>query len=129
MSAQEQVRSRSHEALVRRLGEWARSRGFDPNTNVHPRDIILHHDDVDFLTEVKVFPAGRPHRAIRECIGQLFEYRKFLGPEPASLVAALSAHPGDAFVDLLTSLHIAVVWPAAAGWAGSANAVKIGLVD
>jgi MrcB-like, N-terminal domain len=129
IGAQEQVRSRSHEALVDRLGKWARGRGFEPNTNVHPRDLMLHHRNGDLLVEVKVFSAGRPRRAVRECIGQLFEYRRFLGPPAATLVAALSEDPGEVFVDLLTSLDIAVVWPRDGLWAGSAKAVEIELVD
>jgi MrcB-like, N-terminal domain len=129
IGAQEQVRSRSHEALVDRLGKWARHRGFEPNTNVHPRDLMLHHDHGALLVEVKVFPAGRPRRAVRECIGQLFEYQRFLGPPAATLVAALSEDPGEVFVDLLTSLDIAVVWPRRNIWVGSAKAAEVGLAD
>jgi hypothetical protein len=129
IGAQEQVRSRSHEALVDRLGKWARRRGFEPNTNVHPRDLMLHQDNGDLLVEVKVFPVGRPRRAVRECIGQLFEYRRFLGPPAVTLVAALSEDPGEVFVDLLTSPSIASVWPSGDVWVGSVRAVDVGLVD
>lgn len=45
------------------------------------------------------------------------------------MVAALSAYPGDAFIDLLTPLDIAVIWPTGAAWVvGSAEAVKTRLV-
>jgi hypothetical protein len=49
IGAQEQVRSRSHRSLVRRLGQWARGRAVEPNTNVHPRDRLPHRDDVSRL--------------------------------------------------------------------------------
>lgn len=131
IAAAEQVRTRTHEALVRRLGEWAMVRGFTPNTNVHPRDLMLHRDiGIDCLVELKVFPTGRPKEGLRECIGQLFEYRHFYTTDDTALVAALSEHPGDAYLELLSSLSIAVVWPHGPhDWRGTDQAVDLGLVD
>jgi MrcB-like, N-terminal domain len=129
IGALDQVRSRSHEDLVRRLGLWARERGLTPNTNVHPRDLMLHGAGRDFLVEVKVFAAGRPSHAIRECIGQLYEYREFFLDETVVLVAALSANPGAAYLDLLSHLGIAAMWATADGWGGSALAHQFDLVD
>lgn len=130
ITATEQTRSRSHEGLVARLGEWAQVRGFDPNTNVHPRDLVLHRDDAeDCLVEVKVFPPGRPKVALRECIGQLFEYRHFYHQDDKpDLVAALSEHPGAAFLDLFDTLNVAVVWPDGSdAWTGTRRAKDLGL--
>jgi hypothetical protein len=56
IGAQEQVRSRSHQSLVRRLGSGPAGGALEPNTNVHPRDHFLHRDDVSRL-EVGVKPA------------------------------------------------------------------------
>jgi hypothetical protein len=127
----EQVRTRSHETLVARLGKWAIGRGFDPNTSEHPRDLILHRDEgPDCLVEVKVFPVGRPREGLRECIGQLFEYRHFFDTPDAPLIAALSEDPGAAYVELLTSLKIATVWPDGLHtWRGCDMARELGLVD
>lgn len=127
VGAQEQVKSRSHEKLVRTLGEWAQSRGYQPNTFVHPRDLILHGAEYNLLVEVKVFPAGRPRKSIRSAIGQLFEYNMFYPDPPAKLVAALSQYPGDAYCSLLSSLDIATVWPQGLTWQGTSLARDYGL--
>jgi hypothetical protein len=129
IGAQEHSRSRSHELLVKRLGEWAITRGFEPNTNVHPRDLVLHGDAVDLLVEVKVFAPGRPSQAVRECIGQLYEYRAFLGSPRDVLIAALSANPGLAYLELLQDMSICVIWPQQGGWCGTESAVNLGLAD
>jgi hypothetical protein len=129
IAVQEQVRTRSHEDLVRRLGEWSRARGFEPNTHVHPRDLVLHGDEHgNLLVEVKVFTAGRPRESIRSAIGQLFEYELFFPSPNTRLVAALSESPGDAYCDLLTKLGIATVWPNRSGWVGTVLAKEFGLV-
>jgi len=126
-----QSKSRFHETLVRKFGDWVAERGFEPNTRVHPRDLVLHRDEgPDCLVEVKVFPTGRPLKGTRECIGQLFEYRHFFGTPDVLLVAALSENPGDAYVDLNTSLGIATVWPDQGDrWSGCHLARELNLVD
>ncbi|WP_025272498.1 MrcB family domain-containing protein [Haloglycomyces albus] len=128
-----QTRQRSHERLIASLGIWAGERGYEPNTNVHPRDLLLHHDQgPDCLVEVKVFPTGRPYLGIRECIGQLFEYREFYQDprDNTRLVAALSENPGDAYLSLLFSLDIATLWPISPHtWHGCNLARQFGLID
>ncbi|WP_026929825.1 MrcB family domain-containing protein [Glycomyces tenuis] len=127
-----QKRKRSHETLVGRLGTWASPRGFEPNTRqVHPRDLVLHQQQgPDCLVEVKVFPAGKPHLGLRECIGQLLEYRHFLADPDTILVAALSEYPGPAYVEFLTTLEIATIWPTGPrSWQGCEHARALGLVD
>src|SRR5687768_10614089 len=49
IDAQDQVRSRSHQSLVRRLGHWASGSALESTTNVHPRDHLPHRDDVSRL--------------------------------------------------------------------------------
>lgn len=122
----EQVRSRSHEKIVELFGSWARECGYLPNTNVHPRDLTLHGNQREVLVEVKVFTVGRPKSALRECIGQLFEYRHFFGGSP-DLMACLSGDPGSAYVELFEVLGIGVCWPEGTLWRGSPRAVQWGL--
>jgi hypothetical protein len=126
-----QIRSRSHETLVKRFGEWARGRGFEPNTGLHPRDLVLHQDQgPDYLVEVKVFPPGRPLRGTRECIGQLFEYRHFYATPDVPLIAAFSENPGDAYIGLNQAIGIATMWPDGYGtWHGCAMARDLNLID
>jgi hypothetical protein len=125
----EQVRTRSHENLIRTLGEWVTTRGYEPNTNVHPRDLTLHAPEEELLVEVKIFPVGRPRRSVRECIGQLFEYKQFYQDGSTKLVAALSANPGGAYLELLTNLGIAAMWTEGKSWKGTELAHSYGLVD
>ncbi|GAB3236478.1 hypothetical protein GCM10027447_34870 [Glycomyces halotolerans] len=129
ISAAVQVRTRSHETLVDRLGRWAETRGFEPNTNVHPRDLVLHRSQgPDCLIELKVFPAGKPHLGLRECVGQLLEYRHFYDSPDTALVAALSEYPGPAYVEFLATLQIAVIWPGGdRSWQGCERARALGL--
>jgi hypothetical protein len=131
IGSQIQIRKRSHETLVRKLGSWAQSRGFDPNTGVHPRDLVLHQSDgPDCLVEVKVFPAGKPYLGIRECVGQLLEYRHFYDLPSIALVAALSEYPGSAYIAFLSTLNIAVIWPSDSNtWQGCEQARTLRLVD
>jgi hypothetical protein len=126
-----QTRSRSHETLIRSLGSWAQGRGFEPNTNLHPRDLVLHQaQGPNYLVEVKVFPPGRPLRGTRECIGQLFEYKHFYGSPDEALIAAFSENPGDAYIGLNQAIGIATVWPDGYGvWRGCELARGLNLVD
>lgn len=125
ISQHEQIRSRSHEDVVRNFGVWAASCGYTPNTNVHPRDLVLHGMARDVLVEVKVYASGRPRLPLRECIGQLFEYRYFFGGDP-HLVACLSSNP-LAYADLFEELGIGVCWQQDSRWFGSPTAVRLGL--
>lgn len=124
-----QVRRRNHERLVEDFGHWARGRGFTAATNVHPIDLVLLTPDVEIITEVKVLDTAHPAGGVRESIGQLFEYRKFLRaatPE-APLLAVYSECPGGAFVELLTELKIAAVWRHDALFQSSPMATMLGL--
>jgi hypothetical protein len=129
IGAQEQQKSRSHETLLRSLKEWLDGRGLEANNNVHPRDLVIHGGGHDLLVEMKVFPAGRPRRGVRECIGQLFEYRRFYPDWASGLVAALSSHPGEAYIGLFDELGIAVIWPEGKLWAGTTRARGYNLVS
>ena len=45
------------------------------------------------LFEAKTTRARRPIRAVREAVGQLFEYRRFVGPSVAELAILLDSPP------------------------------------
>lgn len=130
ISAQEQVRTRAHERLIDRVGRYLVARGYRPNTRVHPIDLeAISQDGPPILIEVKYFPAGHPRVHVREAIGQLYEYRHFLRNPDQPLAAVLSENPGDAYVDLLSCLGIAVMWPNGSSWEGNKHAYALGLTD
>jgi hypothetical protein len=106
------VRRREHERLVKEFGEWAMARGFTPATNVHPIDLTLQRAGREILVEAKMLDVKHPAGGVRESIGQLFEYRRFLRPDnpEAPLLGLYSSYPGGAFVELLSDLGIAGAW-------------------
>jgi hypothetical protein len=124
-------RTRRHEALIAEYGEWVRSQGFAASTAVHPRDLVLRRDSTEWLIEGEVLRRGNAAHAVREAIGQLFEYRRLeytgRGKKAPELVGLFSEPIGTAYVELLDELGIHSVWRDAATWTGSAGAVKAGL--
>lgn len=120
--AQKQHRTRKHEALVQAFGTFAKSAGFVPATNVHPRDLVLRDGGHEYLVEAKTVGANA-ELAVRAAIGQLFTYRHLIyratdQPEP-TLVALFSEPVGEAFVALLRDLHITAVWNEHGSWAST----------
>ncbi|WP_411285728.1 MrcB family domain-containing protein, partial [Lapillicoccus sp.] len=65
------VKTRRHETLVREYGELAKGLDLCPATNVHPRDLTLVDEGVEWLVEAKVVYAGNATNAVRDAIGQL----------------------------------------------------------
>jgi hypothetical protein len=124
-------RTRRHEALIADYGAWVRSEGFAASTAVHPRDLVLRRGSSEWLVEGEVLRRGNAAHAVREAIGQLFEYRRFeyvdLGRRVPALVGLFSEPIGDAYVALLEELGIQSVWREGANWAGSTAAVQAGL--
>lgn len=131
ISAQTQVRSRRHEAVVASFGTHARAKGWAPRTDVHPRDLTLTRaQNEHVLCEVKVVK-GNAQGAVREALGQLFTYRYFLYEATSQplLMAVFSDPIGDAFVQLLDDLNIACVWSEGENqWRGSLKSAQLGLV-
>lgn len=106
-----QLRDRYHEEMVKHFGEWCRSLGMKASTKHHPVDIQLKSRESIALVEVKKLHAKHPAGGIREAIGQLLEYRKFLYPDrDVQMIAVFNLNPGGAFVDLLRELGISVFW-------------------
>ncbi len=125
------VKSRRHERLVREYGEWALERGFRASTSEHPRDLVLRSDDAEWLVEAKVLYQGRAMLAVRDALGQLYDYRHFLYSDDAvlSLVALFSESIGESYVDFLSSCGILAVWREGGDWHGPRQAQRQCLTD
>lgn len=118
-----QERKPRHEALVNAFAARAKEAGMTVANNTHPCDLTVDGGGLHWLIEAKVVGANA-ETVVREAIGQLFSYRHFCyrdiaRPDP-NLVALFSEPIGDAFVDLLVSLSIEVIWRAGGEWCGRA---------
>lgn len=126
-------KSRSHEVLVRLFGEYIEQRGFVPITKkMHPKDIVLRRDGAEWLVEAKTVKRGNPTQAVREALGQLYEYSHFLYEERGKekpFLLALFTEDIKAYAPYLEKRGIASVWKTVDGWAGSPMAVDWGMAD
>jgi hypothetical protein len=104
-----QQRSRAHETLVRRVGEFLRETGAVV-ANPHPIDLLmLEPRTVAF--EMKIVDNRSSGLLIREAVGQLFEYRYFLGPRAAFLCIVLDCNPGLALISYVEDhLNFGIAW-------------------
>ncbi|WP_063735455.1 MrcB family domain-containing protein [Streptomyces sp. RTd22] len=127
------TKSRSHELLVAGFGEYIDKQGFVPITEkMHPKDLVLRKDDVEWLVEAKSVKRGNPTKAVREALGQLSEYSYFLYEEqghPKPHLLALFTEDIKVYAPYLEDRGIASVWKTIDGWAGSPLAVAWGMVD
>ncbi|GCD36620.1 hypothetical protein OEIGOIKO_04393 [Streptomyces chrestomyceticus JCM 4735] len=125
-------KTRRHEQLIEAFGGEVQRHGFVPaNEGVHPRDLVLRKDGIAWLVEAKTVALGNPTKAVREAVGQLYEYSYFLheqvdGTQP-SLLALFTEEIG-AYVEYLEQRGIASVWRTPTGWAGSPSALAAGLI-
>ncbi|WP_410814341.1 MrcB family domain-containing protein [Micromonospora sp. 067-2] len=122
------VKTRKHETLVREYGQRLITLGFQPATNVHPRDMLAVKDDSTWLIEAKMVRRGNGIGAAREALGQLVAY-KFLHHRNESIqtLAVFSEDVGALSVGLLEAYGIAAVWRDGLIWAGSSRAQMNGL--
>lgn len=123
------VKTKKHETLVKDYGLFLKAAGFEVATNFHPRDLVADRDGAHWLIEANMVRAGDGVHAAREAVGQLLFYSFFLyeSDESVGKVALFSEAVGEACVQLLEQLGIAVVWKNGHGWAGSHVAVANGL--
>jgi hypothetical protein len=123
-------KTRRHETLVRRYGEWCSTQGYVPATP-HPRDLVLTRAPEEWLVEAKVLYQGNATEAVRAAVGQLLSYRHFLytGGSSPHLLAAFSEPVGDAYVEFLSSCGIEAVWWQAGLWVGTPAAVSENLAE
>jgi hypothetical protein len=81
-------RGRTHETLVNDFAEWLAAKGLLAASNA-AIDLGLEHPPV--IIEAKVIRPGRWAAAIREAIGQLYEYRYFQVVAPQSRLLFLAS--------------------------------------
>jgi hypothetical protein len=92
-------RGRTHETLVNDFAEWLATRGLVVGCNAA---IDLGVQDPPAIIEAKVIRAGRWAHALREAIGQLYEYRYFQVVSPqSSLIFLASAQVPERWLDYL----------------------------
>lgn len=136
--ARQQLKKRSHEELVGAFGPHVASRGYIPITHLmHPRDLVLRRQGdaaspgSEWLVEAKVVRDGNPTEAVRQVVGQLYEYSHFLYAEnklsEPHLVALFTEDIGI-YSQYLERRGIASVWREDQGWAGSAMAEEWNLL-
>lgn len=122
--ARVQTKSRAHERLVKEFGLHAMTRGFVPDTNVHPRDLLLDGKGETWLVEAKVLYLGNATAAVRAALAQTLMYRFLLHRPPLpSLLAVFSEPIGAAYVTFLEAHDVASVWQASDRWGSSDSAV------
>ncbi|MGW7430073.1 MrcB family domain-containing protein [Streptomyces sp. NPDC054861] len=138
ITARQQVKQRSHEKLIEDFGHFVVGRGYSPVTRgQHPKDLVLRRSDssevgsdAEWLVEAKVVRSGNPTKAVREAVGQLYEYRHFLyeGEREPFLIGLFSEEIG-VYAPYLEERGIASVWREGAQWGGSSKAQAWGLAS
>jgi WD40 repeat protein len=105
-----QVKERVHENVLAFFAEQLRSKNASI-ANPHPIDLLMH-EPAPVIFEIKRVGNQHPGRAIREAIGQLFEYRYFIGPRQARMCIVLDASPRDpALIDFVEKeLGMLLLW-------------------
>ncbi|MDG4859318.1 DUF3578 domain-containing protein [Streptomyces sp. T-3] len=138
IAARQQVKKRDHEALIAAFGPHIAARGYVPITDgMHPKDLVLRRaqpsvgDPSEWLVEAKVVRGDNPTVAVREAVGQLYEYRYFLYGEQGLLVPkliGLFTEDIRGYSGYLESHGIASIWRSGEDWDGSSSAVRWGMV-
>ncbi|WP_435969877.1 MrcB family domain-containing protein [Streptomyces sp. Qhu_M48] len=137
ITARQQIKQRLHEDLIKDFGHHVVDRGYVPSTlRQHPKDLVLRQSrdsggqDPEWLVEAKIVRNGNATVAVREALGQLYEYRHFLyqqRPEPF-LVGLFSEEIGI-YAPYLEEQGIASIWRADDGWDGSPMARDWGMTS
>lgn len=84
MEGRELIKRRSHEVLIADFGAWCASLGFEVDTAVHPRDLVLLRPGEEWLVEAKVLYMGNATGAVRAALAQVLEYRFFSVPKAST---------------------------------------------
>src|SRR5262249_24531958 len=91
------------------VGEWLQAQGAAVSTP-HPIDLLLT-SPVKILVEAKSIRRISSILAIRTAVGQLLEYRRFIGPRDAELCILLDDHPGDEMICYVEDdLQMGIAW-------------------
>jgi hypothetical protein len=122
------VKTRDHESLVNDFAAFATSQGFTVRSP-HPRDLTLHRASKEWLVEAKIVRPNVP-TACRDALGQLNDYRYFLHAKDADvrLLALFDTDIGDAYLQFMNTMGIAVIWRSGDGWSGCPIASTSGLL-
>jgi hypothetical protein len=76
----------------------------------HPIDILML-SPMKIIFEAKLVSESRAIFAIRESVGQLYEYRYFFGPTDAKLCVLLNEEPPQRLVTYVEDVHgIQIIW-------------------
>ncbi|MER8070114.1 DUF3578 domain-containing protein [Streptomyces sp. NPDC094034] len=137
ITARQQVKKRHHEALIESFGRHVVSCGYVPTTRlVHPKDLVLNRMNEgsstgdEWLVEAKVVRGGNPTEAVRQAVGQLYEYSHFLYLErkrPEPYLIGLFTEDIGGYSDYLEQRGIASIWRDGEDWGGSPRAVEWGM--
>ena len=104
-----QRRTRGHEALVRFAGETLQAAGATVATP-HPIDLLVT-EPLEVIIEAKAVGSRHCGFAIRDAIGQLHEYRHFIGPRAARLCVLLDEQPSEDLVRYVEAeLGMMILW-------------------
>ena len=137
IEAKQQIKKRSHEKLIKDFGVHIAQRGYAPITHrQHPRDLVLRrHSAVEetgeeWLIEAKVVRNGNRTMAVREAVGQLYEYRYFLyQQQPEPFLIGLFSEEIGVYAAYLEEQGIVSIWRDGAGWGGSSRAQEWGMAS
>ncbi|WP_030210153.1 MrcB family domain-containing protein [Streptomyces bikiniensis] len=135
ISARQQIKQRTHEDLVKDFGLHVVKRGYVPVTlGQHPRDLVLRREeavggrDPEWIVEAKIVRNGNATIAVREALGQLYEYRHFLYQRrPRPFLVGLFSEEIGVYAPYLEEQGITSVWRDEGGWDGSPQARDWGL--
>jgi len=124
-------KSRRHETLVRKYGEWVATRGYAASTTEFPKDLVLRRTTDEWLAEIKVVYLGNATEAVRAALGQLYTYRYFQSSRDSSvrLLAVFTETIGLAYAEFLASCDVEAVWWESGLWVGTPGAVSADLAE
>ncbi|MGW0705030.1 MrcB family domain-containing protein [Streptomyces sp. NPDC002643] len=127
-------RERHHEVLISDFGHYAANCGYTPIIDgMHPRDLVLRRGGARqraWLVEGKAVKNGNATNAVREAVGQLFEYSYFWHEkrgEPKPHLIALFTEGIGHYTEYLEDHGVASIWRDGDEWCGSVSAVSWGL--
>jgi hypothetical protein len=104
-----QRRSRDHERLVRKTAQYLSAHAAKLTTQ-HPIDLLMTHPK-EIIFEAKPLRGRNAIFAIREAVGQLFEYQHFIGPKGGLLFLLLDENPGRVLVEYVENvLKFGICW-------------------
>lgn len=127
----QQVKRRHHESLIGDFAKHVAACDYRPITRQqHPRDLILKTQGGatdEWLVEAKVIRDGNSTDAVRQAVGQLYEYSYYLYRQKQEaephLIGLFSSDIG-AHAQYLEHRGIASIWRSGQGWGGSSLADK-----